>query len=434
MYFLYSILLVIAFLVLLPRFIYDALTKGKYVANLRARLGWIPDFDSKGRKVIWLHCVSVGETQAARPLVSELIKKFPDIALVVSTTTITGQKVAKEVFGKDVAACFYFPLDFAFTIRRALNRIDPSLVLIMETELWPRFLHECGRRKIPVAIVNGRLSEKSMRGYRLIKPLIKRVVGNLSLALMQSERDAKRMRSLGLSREKVFVTGNIKYDAQENESEQTITQELRARFEFNSERPLIVGASTHAKEEGFLLKALEKIHTSSKINPRLLIAPRHPERFNEVANLISASEFSYARRTNSQQESDKTCDIVLLDSIGELRAVYSLAQIVFVGGSLIPKGGGHNILEPAASGVCVMTGANTSNFSAIVRDFLFSDALVQLPNVNEDETADVLATTLQNLLTDDERRNALAKNAKHVFESNRGATEKTIKEIERLIN
>lgn len=433
MYLFYSFLLAIAFVVLLPRFIYDALTKGKYAANLRARLGWIPDFDSKGQKVIWLHCVSVGETQAARPLVSELIKKFPDIALVISTTTITGQKVAQDVFGKDVAACFYFPLDFAFTIRRALNRVNPSLILIMETELWPRFLHECYGRKIPVAIVNGRLSEKSMRGYRFVKPLIKRVVSSLSLALMQSETDAKRMRGLGLSKEKVFVTGNIKYDAQGDESEQTLTKELRARFDFNNERPLIVAASTHAKEENFILEAVKKLRTLSKINPRLLIAPRHPERFNEVANLISSSEFAYTRRTDSQQESDKTCDIVLLDSIGELRAVYSLAQIVFVGGSLIQKGG-HNVLEPAASGVCVVTGANTSNFSTIVRDFLSSDALVQLPNINEDEAADVLAATLQKLLTDDERRNALAKNAKHVFESNSGATEKTVKEIERLIN
>jgi 3-deoxy-D-manno-octulosonic-acid transferase len=420
MYFFYSILLVIALAVLLPRFIYDALMKGKYAANFRARLGGIPDFDSKAKKVVWLHCVSVGETQAARPLVDELLKKIPDIALVISTTTITGQKVAQDVFGKDAAAVFYFPLDFAWTIRRALNRVNPSLVLIMETELWPRFLHECDRRKIPVAIVNGRLSKKSMRGYRLIKPFIKRVVGNLSLALMQSETDAKRMHSLGVQREKIFVTGNIKYDAQEDESEQILTEKFRVRFGFNEERPLIVAASTHAKEESFLIEALAKLSN----NPRLLIAPRHPERFNEVADIIASTKFSWTRRTNAQNESDKTCDIVLLDSIGELRAVYPLARIVFVGGSLIRKGG-HNVLEPAAAGVCVVTGKHTANFAAIVKDFMAANALVQLSNVNESD----LAMTLQKLLSDSETRSSLAKNAKDVFEKNRGATKRTIEKL-----
>jgi 3-deoxy-D-manno-octulosonic-acid transferase len=424
MYLFYSILLVIALVILLPRFIYDALRKGKYAANFRARLGEIPDFDSKGRKVVWLHCVSVGETQAARPLVDEFLKKNPDIAFVISTTTITGQKVAQDVFGKEAAKVFYFPLDFAWTVRRALNRVNPSLVLIMETELWPRFLRECNQRKIPVAIVNGRLSKKSMRGYRLIKPFIKHVVGNVSLATMQSETDAKRMRSLGVQREKVYVTGNIKYDAQENESEQSLTEEFRARFGFNKERHLIVAASTHAKEENLIIEALTKLPD----NPRLLVAPRHPERFNEVANLIASSKFSWTRRTNEQNESDKTCDIILLDSIGELRAVYPLAEIVFVGGSLIPKGG-HNVLEPAAAGVCVVTGKHTSNFAAIVKDFLAADALVQLSNVNENE----LAATFQKLLNDNLMRNALAKNAKDVFEKNRGATKRTIEKLESLI-
>lgn len=431
MYFLYSILLAIAFVILLPRFIYDALTKGKYAANFRARLGGIPDFDAKGKKVIWLHCVSVGEAQAARPLADELVKKFSDFALVVSTTTITGQKVAQDVFGKTAVACFYFPFDFRFAVRRALNHVNPALVLIMETELWPRFLLECKTRKIPVAIVNGRLSEKSVRRYRIIKSFIKRIVNNLSLALMQSEHDANRMLDLGLAHEKVVVTGNIKYDAQGDEIEQILTKEFRARFDFNGERPLIVAASTHASEEDSVIEAYRKICDSVIIKPRLLIAPRHPERFDEVANLIQSSRFSSVRRTNEQDKLDKTSDIILLDSIGELRAVYPLAQIVFVGGSLIPKGG-HNILEPAAAAVCVITGAHTSNFSAIVRDFLASDALVQL--ASENDGANELASTLQTLLTDNERRNRLAQNAKEVFERNRGATEKTIKEIESLIH
>jgi len=426
--FFYSILLVIAFIALLPRFIYDALTKGKYAVNLRARFGHVPEFDSKGKKVIWLHSVSVGEVQAARPLVDALQKKNPDCVLVMSTTTITGQKIAQELFSKDISLIFYFPFDFAFTVRRVLNRVNPSLVLVMETEIWPRFLYECAKRKIPVAIVNGRLSEKSVRGYKLFKPFIRRVVNNLSLALMQTESDAKRMRKIGLAAEKILITGNIKYDVEENENELSLTENFRARFGFNEERPLIVAASTHAPEESFIIEAFKQL--SDK--PRLLIAPRHPERFNEVANLIAESKFKWTRRTFAKSESDKTCDLILLDSIGELRAVYSLAQIVFVGGSLIKKGG-HNVLEPAAVGTSVVTGANTFNFRAIVQDFLKADALVQLPHLNESEIATELSQTFQNLLSDREKRNALAKNAKEVFERNRGATEKTIKEIERLI-
>lgn len=433
MYLIYSFLLAIAFVILLPRFIYDALTKGKYAANFRARFGKIPEFDAKGKKVIWLHCVSVGEAQAARPLANEFVKKFSDFALVISTTTITGQKVAQDVFGKTAVACFYFPFDFKFAVRRALNKVNPAFVLIMETELWPRFLRECETRKIPVAIVNGRLSEKSTRRYRIIKSFIKRVVNTLSLAMMQSEQDAKRMRDLGLAPERVVVTGNIKYDAQGDESEQTLTEEFRARFDFNGDRPLIVAASTHAEEENFVIEAFKKICDSVLIKPRLLIAPRHPERFREVANLISSSKFSWTRRTNAQDKRDKTSDIILLDSIGELRAIYPLAHIVFVGGSLIPKGG-HNVLEPAAAKTCVITGAHTSNFSAIVRDFLASDALVQLASENENDAANKLAFALQELLTDNQRRNTLARNAKEVFEQNRGATEKTIKEIENLIH
>jgi 3-deoxy-D-manno-octulosonic-acid transferase len=430
MFLLYSILLVIAFIFLLPRFIYDALTKGKYAANFRARLGRIPKFEPQGKKIIWLHCVSVGEAQAARPLASELLKSFPDYALVVSTTTITGQKIAHEVFQSEATAIFYFPFDFAFAVRRALDQVKPSLVLIMETELWPRFLRECKERKIPTAIVNGRLSEKSLRGYRLFKPFIKRVVNNLSLALMQTEADAKRMRSLGIAREKVHVTGNIKFDAQENTTEQQLSENFRSRFGFDGSHPLIVAASTHAPEESLVLEAFKRIRSSTRA--RLLIAPRHPERFNEVVSLISSSGLTWTRRADEPKETDVARDVILLDSIGELRAIYPLAQIVFVGGSLVPKGG-HNVLEPAAAGVCVITGAHTSNFAAIVRDFVAANALDQLPRVPEDEAANELSVVLNRLLTDNEQRNRLAKNAKEVFEKNRGATRKTIEKIDSLI-
>src|ERR1051326_4769588 len=244
MYFLYSILLGLCVLVLLPRFVLDALRHGKYAAGLGERAGALPEFDAGGRPVVWLHCVSVGEAQAARPLARACAEEYPGHALVVSTTTQTGQRVAREVFSDTAALVFYFPFDWAWSVRRALRAINPSAVLVMETELWPRFLRECRRRGVPVALVNGRVSEKSFRRYRLIKFFISRVLSDLSLAAMQTEADAARVRALGIRPERVRVTGNIKFDI-EDAGAQALTEELRRRFRFGDERPLVVAASTH---------------------------------------------------------------------------------------------------------------------------------------------------------------------------------------------
>jgi 3-deoxy-D-manno-octulosonic-acid transferase len=425
MYLLYSILLTIGVIALLPRFVYDALRHGKYVAGLGQRMGRVP-FLGKNQKVIWLHCVSVGETQAARPLARELRSSFPSYTLVVSTTTLTGQRVAREVFRDDAALVFYFPFDWGWTVRRTLRAINPTAVLIMETELWPTFLRECGRRNIKTAIVNGRLSEKSFRRYRLIRRFIKRVVSGLSLALMQTEADAARIRALGLQSERVKITGNIKFDASIDAGEHALTDKFRERFDFGNGRPLIVAASTHAPEERIVLEALKQLHDGSQTHKhRLLIAPRHPERFAETASLIEASGLAWARSSAPADKSDAACDAILLDSIGELRAVYPLAEIVFVGGS-IAQTGGHNVLEPAAAGACIVTGAHTENFAAIMRAFTQAEALVRLPPVAAEEAASLLASAFKTLLANEEQRTSLAQRALHLLEQNRGATERTI--------
>ncbi|HJU53691.1 MAG TPA: glycosyltransferase N-terminal domain-containing protein, partial [Pyrinomonadaceae bacterium] len=231
MYLLYSFLLTLGVVALLPRFIVDAFRHGKYVTGLRERLGGLPAIESGGRPVVWLHCVSVGETQAARPLARAILERFPSHALVVSTTTATGQRVAREVFRTDATAVIYFPFDWAWAVRRSLRAVNPSAVLIMETELWPNFLRECKRRGLPVAVVNGRLSEKSFRRYQRVRRFVKRIVGDLALALMQTEADAERMRALGLVPERVFVSGNVKFDGGEMDADgRQLTEELRARF------------------------------------------------------------------------------------------------------------------------------------------------------------------------------------------------------------
>ncbi|HEX6626163.1 MAG TPA: 3-deoxy-D-manno-octulosonic acid transferase [Pyrinomonadaceae bacterium] len=426
MYFLYSLLLAVGVAVLLPRFLLDALRHGKYAAGLGERAGGLQRFDARGRPVVWLHCVSVGETQAARPLVGALLEEFPGHALVVSTTTLTGQRVAREVFGDRAALVFYFPFDWAWSVRRALRRVNPSAVLLMETELWPRFMRECRGRGVPVALVNGRISETSFRRYRLIRFFIRRVVCDLSFALMQTERDAERIRALGLPRERVKVAGNIKFDADEALGEQALTEDFRRRFGFDGGRPLVVAASTHAPEERVVLEAFARLAGANGAGrPRLLLAPRHPERFGEVAALIESSGFAWARRSAAPKDGDAGACVILLDTIGELRAVYPLADIVFVGGS-ISRTGGHNVLEPAAAAKCVVTGPHTFNFTAVVNSFLERQALVQLPDLDEAEAPGALARVLGDLLANEGERRRIGERARAALEENRGATARTV--------
>ena len=436
MFLLYSILLTLGILMLLPVFVAGALRHGKYVAGVGERAGGVAPLDAGGRAVLWLHCVSVGETQAARPLVAALRERFPAHALVVSTTTQTGQRVAREVFAAEAARVFYFPFDWAWSVRRALRRINPSAVLLLETELWPRFLRECRRRGVPVALVNGRISERSHGRYKKLGPLIASVVNTLSLAVMQTEADAARIRSLGLAPGRVKISGSIKFDADAPAAADAVTSALRARFGLDGGRPLVVAASTHAPEESIVVEAFERLRVGAGGQdgpaPRLLIAPRHPERFDEVASLLGACGLRWARRSDGPSAADGNCDVILLDTIGELRAVYPLAEIVFVGGSIAPTGG-HNVIEPAAAARCVVTGAHAFNFTDIVRRFRERDALVQLPDLHGAQAAGGLARVRAELLSDDGRRRVIGQNARRTLEESRGATARTVEFIAPLI-
>ncbi|HEX8249743.1 MAG TPA: 3-deoxy-D-manno-octulosonic acid transferase [Pyrinomonadaceae bacterium] len=428
MFLLYSLLLAIGFLAFLPRFLFQK----KYAASFSERLGNLPDFDAEERPVVWLHCVSVGETQAARPLVRELLEKFPEYKLVVSTTTLAGQRLAKEIFAADAAMVFYFPFDFRFAVRRVLRKIQPAVVLLMETEIWLNFLREASRSGAKIAIVNGRLSAKSANRYGWIPKTIRRVLHHVDWALMQSAADAKRLMALGIRNTKVKVTGNVKFDQQFNETENDLTGKLGERFAVSADAPLIVAASTHAPEEKWILEAFKTVYkTAGDKLPRLMIVPRHPERFAEVAEIIKKSGFDWARRGEKPSARDKVAEIILLDSIGELRAVYPLAEFVFVGGSLIPHGG-QNVLEPAAAQKAIVTGFYTTNFETIVREFLEKDALVQLPKLDEKEISAALAESFTKLLEDTRRREKLAENAFRVLQSNRGASLKTIEYLKPL--
>src|ERR1044072_1615671 len=424
MYFIYSLLLGLGFLVLIPLFLLDSFGHGKYVAGFHERLGSISPLPNDGRPVVWIHCVSGREAQAARALVAGSGEQHPNNRIVVSTTTMTGQTLAREVFKHDAAKVVYFPFDWRWVVRRSLKAIRPGAVLVMETELWPGFLRECQQQKMPVAILNGRLSEQSFRRYRLIRGFMKRVVGSLSLAIMQTEADAERLRLLGMDPAKTLVSGSLKFDAGTRTLTDSLTVELRDRFdlgEANSDRPLILAASTHEPEEVILLNSLRQVISKSGLQPRLMIAPRHPERFSEVADLIRATGLPRTKRSATPDAGDRQAGVILLDSIGELHSVYSLAAIVFVGGSLA-KTRGHKVLEPAAVGVPVVVGPHTYNFQSIVETFVAANAIVQLKPLTDSAAIVELADLFTALLADPAKREELGTRARNVVVENAGAT------------
>lgn len=428
MFLLYSIAYSLAFVLMLPLFL---LRREKYASGFKERLGNYPKFNYDAQKVIWLHCVSVGETNAARPLVDALRESFPDHRIVISTTTKTGQELAQKIFAEKADAIFYFPFDWKFSVKKALENYKPSLVLLMETEIWPRFIREAKLAGAKIAIVNGRLSERSFRNYSRVRSFVSGVLANVDLALMQGEKDAARLISLGNSASRTIVTGNVKFDVELTESDLVVTKRMRDRFGIDGEIPLIVAASTHEPEERWILDALDGEPGESC---RLLIAPRHPERFQTVADYLgNNTDYDWVRSSSTPRETDKKAAVILLDSIGELRAVYPLADVVFVGGSLIPHGG-QSMLEPAAAGKAIVTGHHTQNFSEAVSEFLRRDALIHLADLPIWEIESEISKTFSNLLADPSKRKRLGSNASEVMQANRGATQKTLEAFEKILS
>ncbi len=433
MYFLYSIILTIGFLVLLPRFVFDAVFNGKYAAGFAQRLGFLPAFKPNEKKVIWLHCVSVGEANAARPLALMLKETLPETRIVISTTTRTGQELARTAFAGVADLIFYFPFDWKFTVRRTLRAINPSVVLLMETEIWFNFIRETYKSGSRIAIVNGRLSERSFKRFNYIKLFMRRVLGYLDLAMMQENEDAKRLMSLGIRASKVRVTGNLKFDHDLDEQETSLTIDLRERFGIMPEAPLIIAASTHGPEEKWVLEAFKAVwKTSADKLPRLMIAPRHPERFAEVAALVKETGFTWVRRSEAPSSRDTAAEVILLDSIGELRSAYPLAELVFVGGSLIPHGG-QSIFEPAAAGKAIITGPHTSNFQAAIAEFLARSAIVHLPATGDADLVMNLTEAFDALLSDREKRRQIGERALAVMNNNRGAVSRSVEYVTQLL-
>ena len=414
MHTIYSVVLALGFLLGLPWFLWKSRSSGKYLRTFRERMGRLPVYlNLDGDRSIWIHAVSVGEVLAARPLVPALRARFPSHRIFLSTTTVTGNEVAKKsVRGLD--GLFFAPFDFPHAVRRALEVVNPSLLLLVETELWPNLIHESSRRGARVALVNGRISLRSFSRYKRMRRFLTRVLSEIDLFLMQGETHAERIRAMAAPPERVKVTGNLKFDAVEAGRP---SERLVRLLHGGSPRPLWVAGSTVVGEEELILRAFHRVRERVP-HARLLLAPRHPERFAEVPRLVEAAGFRCLRRSALDPGSWTDGEVLLLDTLGELAQLYALASVVFVGGSLVASGG-HNILEPAVAGKPVVVGPHMENFQEIADVFRAESAMVQVAS------ADELAHEIAALLLDEPRRRDLGERARDLVGKNRGAVSRT---------
>jgi 3-deoxy-D-manno-octulosonic-acid transferase len=424
----YNLALLVGLVLSAPWWLWRMATTHKYREGLGARLGNVPAHlrnSEDKRPVIWLHAVSVGEVMAVVRLVGELERAFPVHRILVSTTTRTGQDLARQRLGAE--RVFYSPLDLPWATRAYLDALRPELLILAETEFWPNLLAGCFRLQVPVAVVNARISDRSWPRYRLLRGLWKSFLSRLSLVLAQSELDAERLRVLGSTPERVSVTGNLKFDVRAVE-EAEATRLLRA---LATGLPILVAGSTLEGEESAVMVARRCLLAT---HPGLItvIAPRHPERFDYVAALLDSSDVSWVRRSAWRGQEPESLhalaggQIVLLDTIGELASVYSVAAVAIVGGSLV-QAGGHNPLEPAQFGVPIVMGPHYENFRAIVDGLRAQDALRITDKDN-------LWPVLDELLTDREEAEAMGGRARAVFEEQAGATARCVDAISSLLD
>jgi 3-deoxy-D-manno-octulosonic-acid transferase len=448
-YFIYSLLMGFAALLLVPYWLVQSLRTGKYLSNLGQRLGFsfpsLANMPADRPGAIWIHAVSVGETLSGMTLARRLKEAYPNRPLIVSTTTLTGQALARERM-PFADAVIYFPLDWRFCVRRALKAVRPSLVLVLETEIWPNFLREAERRKVPVLFVSGRISDRSFARYQtylrafgfFLRPFLRDVLSRASGFLMQSGKDAERIRALGAPADRVHVSGNLKYDL-ELPVATPLSNWLEAEARRRGRSPIIVAGSVVATEEPHVLIAFGTLQGEYP-KALLVLAPRKPERFDSAAEFIDESHRKFIRRSklaipgpsqsaggseNGAISEDVT--VLLVDSIGELASLYRVADGVFVGGSLV-QSGGHNILEPAAFGKIPVFGPSMENFAEIASRFLSVGAAVQVESPEDAGVAWI------EFFRNPERMKKMGEAARSLVEGSRGATDRAVARIGTLLD
>ncbi len=428
-------LLNLAYLTLLlavsPVLLYRRWVLGKY------RDGWTEKFwgrlpeRTSSRPCVWLHAVSVGEVLQLRSVMRQLVAARPAWEFVITTTTRTGLDVAKKEFAQHTVC--YFPLDFSWSVQRAIQRIRPSAIVLVELELWPNFVLAAHRMGVPLALINGRVSVKSFRGYRRIRPLLRRLLQRFSLLAVQNDEYAERLLDLGAPRERLHVTGSIKFDGVQLDRDNAKTRELRLFFDLQPGQRVFIAGSTQAPEESFALDTWQALRCEFP-DLRLILVPRHQERFEEVARLIASRGLPLLRRSDIANDTSPTrkrgtdddvpslarrASVLLLDTLGELGACWGLADIAFVGGSLTQRGG-QNMLEPAAYGAAVLFGPNTWNFRDIVEQLVTRQAACVVPSSAE------LTATVKAFLDDPDSATELGIRAKSFVSTQQGATARTI--------
>ncbi len=420
----YQLVFPLALLVAAPWWLLRMATTARYREGLTERLGWVPRrlrVARDGCDVIWVHAVSVGEVIAVLRLIAALDKQRPQARVLLSTTTRTGQQIARARLGAE--RVFYCPLDLAWATDAWLRALRPSLLVLVETEFWPGLLHACFRRGIPVMVVNARISDRSWPRYQRLRALWRPLLHRIHRILAQSEMDAERLRALGCGA--VEVAGNLKYDLKADAGSEIVSL-LRA---WAPERRWLVAGSTLEGEEQALIAAWPQLRKTNG-GLLLLLAPRHPERFDAVARMLHESGIPWRRRSelNSDALHSDEVEIVLLDTLGELAAAYAVAEVAFVGGS-VAQAGGHNPLEPALYGVPVVMGPHVENFRGIVADMQAEDAIL----VTQTEGFDAVRDALQNLLNDPATARMMGERARAVLARHAGATERTLEAMHNVL-
>lgn len=406
-----------------PIIMYRRIALGKYREGWPEKfLGRLPQRVDPSRECVWLHAVSVGEVLQLRTLIDELTEQRPATDIVITTTTNTGFAVAREKFPQHTVC--YFPLDFTWAVNRALDRIRPSVVVLVELELWPNFILAASRKGIPLVLANGRISEKSFRGYRRIRPLMRSLLTRFHHLGSQNDTYAARLVALGAVAESVTVTGSIKFDHIETDRENPQTRALGDAFGLRSDEPVFIAGSTQAPEEQYAIDAWQ---AASQTHPglRLILVPRHKERFEEVASLVKRLGFPLIRRSDvlsgpsGDDSASQRAPVLLLDTLGELSACWGLADIAFVGGSLT-KRGGQNMIEPAAYGAAVLFGPNTWNFRDVV-ELLLDEAAASVV-----ADADSLARKVDELLKNPLHAREQGRISQRLVLAQQGATARTV--------
>ncbi len=415
----YTFLYTLGLCALAPRALLHLLTGGKYGTALGARLGQVPDHLPPCRGAIWLHAVSVGEVHAARGLIPHLRALLPDTPIVLSTTTPTGQAIAT---GAGADAVFYMPLDLPRAVRAYVEALQPRALLLVETEIWPNLLRACRDRQVPVAIVNGRLSARSAQRYARLGRLWSAPMSMLNVVCARTSVEASRFAAIGVSPDRVVTTGNLKADAEALKPPPHLEAALGEALHLDPSRPLIVAGCTMDHEEEKVLLAFRRVQERYPL-ASLLIAPRHPERFDEVDALVRNAGFACRRRTAPPSG---PADVLLLDTIGELPAAYGLGDVAFVGGSLVATGG-HNLLEPAIQSRPVLFGPNTDNFA------LLADQMVSAGGGIRVADAEGLAREVGRLLGDDDLRNQAGRLAYEVARRDAAAGLRTARVLVRRL-